>query len=278
MSQDHNISPDEPLNEPLENETSTLAIHDAVMREAADPHEAFDPGPRWFYFFTVAALVIGSFYLGRHMGEFSLATHIGYLPPGVQAAAVTAAANGAAGEKAKPEVSGAAIFTSKCSACHQADGKGVPGAFPPLVASPFVLGDPVVTINIILHGLQGQIDVGGQTYNGLMPPWADQLSDAEIAAVVTHIRGNLGSNKASAVDEALVAKTRQQYADRKTPWTADELSQAAKKAEGKQDETSQSQATQGKATSGKATEGEASQDKASQDKAAPGDEKGKEKP
>ena len=203
---------------PLDVETSTLAIHQAVMRETADPSEAYDPGPRWFYYFAIVALMIGGFYLGRHMGEFGTATHIGYLPAGMPSST-----HAAAGQQANAQVSGASIFNGKCSSCHQADGKGLPGVFPPLDGSPYVLGDPVITARIILKGLQGAVEVEGKTYNGVMPAWADQLKDAEIAAVISHIRGNIGSNKAPPVDEATVAQVRQQTANRTTPWTAAEL-------------------------------------------------------
>lgn len=198
-------------------ETSALELHQSVMREAADPHEAIDPGPRWFYVFTIVTLVVGGFYLGRHMGEFGTATHIGYLPPETVTAAISDSKSEAA-----PQISGATIYNGKCSSCHQADGKGVPGAFPPLAGSPYVTGDAAVTARILLHGMQGPLEIAGQNYNGIMPAWKALLSDDEIAAVISHIRGNLG-NKAPAVDAEFVAKVRQETSDRTAPWTADEL-------------------------------------------------------
>ena len=202
---------------PVENETSTLAVHEEVMQEADDPHEAFDAGPRWFYYFAVAALVVGGFYLGRHMGDFSNAVHIGFIDStslGMQAETAPKAGN---------QVSGSAIFTSRCATCHQPDGKGVPGAFPPLTGSSYVLGAPEILVRILLHGLQGPLEVEGQQYNGVMPAWATQLKDAEIAAVATHVRNSLGDNKADAVDEALVAKVRQDTQAQDQPYTAETL-------------------------------------------------------
>lgn len=202
---------------PVENETSTLAVHEEVMREADDPHEAFDAGPRWFYYFAVAALVVGGFYLGRHMGDFSNAVHIGFIDStslGMRAETALKAGN---------QVSGSAIFTSRCATCHQPDGKGVPGAFPPLTGSPFVIGEPEVLVRILLHGLQGPLEVEGQKYNGVMPAWATQLKDGEIAAVATHVRNSLGDNKADAVDEALVARVRQETQGQDQPYTAETL-------------------------------------------------------
>ena len=60
-------------------------------------------------------------------------------------------------------------------------------------------------IHILLYGLNGAITVGGKPYNGVMPPWKGQLSNADIANVITYIRSSWG-NKASAVTEAQVAK------------------------------------------------------------------------
>ncbi len=58
----------------------------------------------------------------------------------------------------------------------------LPGVFPPLVGSEWVTGPPETLVRIILNGLQGPIEVAGQTYNGAMPAWAQQLSGQEIAA------------------------------------------------------------------------------------------------
>jgi len=200
-----------------EGEISTLEVNEEVMRETADPHEAFDPGPKLFYLFCLVAIVAASFYLGRHYGDFSTLSHLGYQPPQQLGAPAVA------GNAAQPQVSGAAIFTSRCASCHQADGKGVPGAFPPLVESPYALGEPEVMVKILLYGLTGEIEVKGARYNGLMPAWASQLNDDEIAAVATHVRAGLGSNKATAVAPDLVARIRQENSTRTTPWTAQEL-------------------------------------------------------
>lgn len=209
----------QPASNPVERELSTLDIHQAVMQEASDPNEAFDPGPRWFYAFAVIALVVGGFYLGKHLGAFSTQTHIGFLPPGVQLGAQTA--NTQTGKK--QQMSGAAVYNSKCSSCHQANGQGMPGAFPPLVDSPYVIEDPEIPVRIVLRGMQGPVEIKGATYNGMMPAWADLLTDEEIAAVVSYIRGELGGNSAEPVDTEFVAKLRQETADHPTPWTAEEL-------------------------------------------------------
>lgn len=85
---------------------------------------------------------------------------------------------------------GAVVYTANCSSCHQADGKGVPGAFPPLAGNPTVTGSPAAVIAIVMNGLQGRVVVNGQIYSGIMPRWKGLLSDEQIASVVTYIRSS----------------------------------------------------------------------------------------
>ncbi len=93
---------------------------------------------------------------------------------------------------------GAKVYQTNCSSCHQATGAGVPGTFPPLAGNPVVTGDPKTVIHIVKYGLSGKINVKGTTYNGQMPAWGTQLSNADIANVVTYIRTSWG-NKAAPV-------------------------------------------------------------------------------
>jgi mono/diheme cytochrome c family protein len=99
---------------------------------------------------------------------------------------------------------GAAVYTDKCIGCHGAKGEGIPTQFPPLAANPFVTGDPKPVIGVVLKGLNGKIDVKGQSYNQQMPPWKGTLTNAQIADVITYIR-NAWGNKGSTVTEAQVA-------------------------------------------------------------------------
>jgi cytochrome c oxidase subunit 2 len=77
---------------------------------------------------------------------------------------------------------GEKVYAANCVACHQAGGKGVPGTFPALDASPVVNGPKKPQIDIVLNGKGG------------MPPWKGVLSDTDIAAVITYTR-NSWSNK-----------------------------------------------------------------------------------
>jgi mono/diheme cytochrome c family protein len=94
----------------------------------------------------------------------------------------------------KPQV-GAAIFEENCAACHQPQGQGIPGAFPALANNVFVKGDPKVVANVLLNGRAG------------MPAFKSDLSDAEIAAVLTFVRSSWG-NRAVPVTPAIVMATR----------------------------------------------------------------------
>jgi len=84
---------------------------------------------------------------------------------------------------------GASLYTSTCAACHQADGKGIPGAFPPLANSPVVNEeDPELLIRIILQGYDAHPEWGQ------MPGFADLLTDEEIAAIINHEKSSWGNN------------------------------------------------------------------------------------
>jgi cbb3-type cytochrome c oxidase subunit III len=101
-------------------------------------------------------------------------------------------------------LSGGQIFAAKCAGCHQARGQGT-DAIPPLAGNPDVTAsDPKAIIATIVKGRGGPLIVNGKTYNGKMPTWSGQLSNADTAAVATYIRSAWG-NKASGVTEGQVA-------------------------------------------------------------------------
>lgn len=120
---------------------------------------------------------------------------------------------------------GEEVYTTRCMSCHQMNGRGVPGVFPPLAESEWVTEDKGMLIRIVLNGVTGEVKVGGETYSGAMPPWQSFLDDQQVASLLTYIRTSWG-NDASEVTEDEVAKVRAAVADRKTPWTSEELLQA----------------------------------------------------
>lgn len=88
---------------------------------------------------------------------------------------------------------GKTIYSQYCLACHQGDGNGVSGAFPPLTQTKWVAGDKETLISVVLNGLQGPITVKGEEYNNAMAAHGF-LSDEEIAAVLTYVRKSFGND------------------------------------------------------------------------------------
>lgn len=198
-------------------------IHRAIRREPRDPIEGREPVP-WFFTVAVAlALFWGGWYLGRHGGEFGLATHVAL--SGRDAGTIASVSAQTAAAVSDPVAAGGRIYSNNCTSCHQTSGQGIPGTFPPLVGSDWVTGPSETLTRILLHGLQGPIGVAGLVYNGAMPAWKDLLKDEEIAAVATYLR-QLGSNSAPPVSVEDVSTLRMLYAERTAMWTADELIQA----------------------------------------------------
>ena len=95
-----------------------------------------------------------------------------------------------ASASALAQSTGEATYQANCASCHQANGQGIPSAFPPLVGHvPELLapeGGRTYLVHTLLYGLQGSITVDGQTYNGVMPAW-QQLDDAQLADLLTYI-------------------------------------------------------------------------------------------
>ena len=121
---------------------------------------------------------------------------------------------------------GAELYMTRCMSCHQMNGRGVPGVFPPLSGTDWVTGDKGRLIRIVLNGMTGSVEVKGEVYSGAMPPWQTFLDDEQTAALLTYIRTSW-ENDTTAVTAEEVAAVRKSVEDRKEPWTADELKQEA---------------------------------------------------
>jgi nitrite reductase (NO-forming) len=87
---------------------------------------------------------------------------------------------------------GKQIYNEVCSACHQVDGQGMQGIFPPLANSDYLMSDSDRAVRILLEGLSGPITVNGKQYQGVMPKLA--LTEASIAAVLSYVRTSFGNN------------------------------------------------------------------------------------
>lgn len=104
-------------------------------------------------------------------------------------------------------VGGNKVFSVYCEACHQRDGKGASGRFPPLAGTDWVTGDKQRLIRVVLDGLEGPIVVNGQNYINAMPQHSF-LNDDEVAGVLTYIRQSFGNN-ASEIKPHEVRQVRQ---------------------------------------------------------------------
>ena len=104
---------------------------------------------------------------------------------------------------------GSTLFTTNCAPCHQANGEGVPGAFPPLKGNGAVNRDDVVPhIRIVLYGLKGA-KVGGVDYASPMPGFAASLSDSDIASIINYERSSWGNHgKPVTVDQVAAERAK----------------------------------------------------------------------
>lgn len=130
-----------------------------------------------------------------------------YLLEGATAQVLPARRDSARGPKTVAEQieAGRRIFSQTCQACHQADGRGIPGSFPPLAGSDFLNADLRRAVGIVLNGLQGPVVVNGRTYNAVMP--ALRLTDDNVADVLTYVYSQWG-NSGKVVPPSLVSQIR----------------------------------------------------------------------
>jgi mono/diheme cytochrome c family protein len=181
-------------------------------RELPEPKEGPRPLPIAFLVFFASVAVFSGVYLVRHRGE-DLAFGGDQRSP--QRVVST---------KPTPEL----VFQKNCASCHQSNGLGVAGAFPPLAGSPWVTSDRETPIRVILLGLTGPIEVKGATYQGAMPAFKDVLSDADIALAATHARTSFG-NTSSPITADDVAKVRASLQGRADSWAGGAALEEARK-------------------------------------------------
>lgn len=180
----------------------------AQQREHADPVERSHPIPR-----LVTGLIVGVLLFG--VGYIVTAEPPGAPGLGDRRTLTDLRTGGSDASRTAGVADGKQLFAAHCVACHQASGKGLPGVFPPLDGSEWVLGEERVLANILLHGIQGEISVAGSSYQGAMPAFG-QLSDVELAALGSHVRSQW-SNRAAPLQPALLAQERK-ASPRTTPF------------------------------------------------------------
>lgn len=179
---------------------------------ASRPGDVFEPTraetpapiPTWAW---VLFLIIGAWGMWYVATEFhAYRERTGTTAPATGQAAAAAGVPGAASPPSWA-VLGEQVYGNKCSACHQLNGQGLPGVFPPLKDSAVVTAsDPTEHVRTVLRGLSGKT-IGGTPYAAAMPGFADQLTDEEVAAVLSYERTSWG-NHASEVKPAEVTARR----------------------------------------------------------------------
>lgn len=191
-------------------------LHRQIIEEQLEPHEGNERVPLWVFFCFLALAMWGGWYIGEHDGGFLSSVYDG--PDAFRR--VDFSQPGASKKAIDPEKLGKRVFNT-CLTCHQADGEGVPEKYPPLNKSEWVLGDDRILARILINGLAGPVEVCGKKFDSQMPPWK-QLSDYDIAAVLTYIRSSW-DNDAPPVAPSTISEVRAELASRDTQFQAKEL-------------------------------------------------------
>ena len=196
-----------------------LVAHEKLLGKQPDEKARYRLLPLNLLFIFSGLIFFGGTYLGRYAGHFD---------PLIFNENAKAGAAVAAAPAANPIDVGRKLYNNAaCNTCHQPNGQGLPGAFPPLVGSEWVTGSEERLIRIVLHGLVGPIKVKGADYNSAMPAFGRvagsgyNWTDDKVAAVLTYVRQEWG-NQAGPISTEKVAEVRAKEGDHK-PWTAAEL-------------------------------------------------------
>ncbi len=193
---------------------SIREVHARLQSQKPDKAHGYSALPLVLLGLMCCIVFFGSIYMVHHSIRFDplvVNSQANRAKPGNDGAATVTSA-----QRGKP------IYMNNCSACHQANGQGVPGAFPPLAGSEWVAGTEERLVRIVLHGLQGPITVKGNEYNNVMAPLGGVLKDDQIAHVLSFVRAEFGDG-APEVSTETVAKIRADTASHSGYWTADEL-------------------------------------------------------
>ena len=170
-----------------------------------EPTRAETPAPiptwAWVLFLIVAAW--GMWFVATELRAYQESMAAAMAAPGQASSAA-----GAPGAVRQPTWAalGEQVYGNKCSACHQLTGQGLPSVFPPLKGSAVVTApDPTEHIRTVLHGLSGKT-INGVAYGSAMPAFADQLTDEEVAAVLSYERTSWGNQASPVKPEDVLAR------------------------------------------------------------------------
>ena len=193
---------------------SIRQVHAQLQAQKPEKKDGYSMLPLVLLGVMCAAVFFGSIYMAHNAVRFDplvVNEHAKREKPGAMVVAV-----------ASPRDLGKRVFTNTCMACHQANGQGVPGAFPPLAGSEWLAGSEERIIRIVLQGLHGPITVAGKDFNSAMASLGGVLKDEQIANALTYVRSEWG-NSAPEVKPETVARIRAETAGRTAPWTPEEL-------------------------------------------------------
>ena len=190
-------------------------VHDELVREKESPRRGFSPIPIFLVFLISGLIVFGGIYMVHRSDDFDqlgfdeTRRRFGWEDTGGTAVAALT-----------PVQMGERVFNQNCVACHQKEGQGIPGAFPPLDGTRWVSGREERLVGIVLNGLMGPIEVKGAQFNSVMAPLG-HLSDEDVAHVLTFVR-QAWSNESPAVEPETVTSVRADIGARGF-WTVEEL-------------------------------------------------------
>ena len=193
---------------------SIQQVHARLLTTKPEKTDGYSKLPLVLLGLMCSAIFFGSIYLAHYSLRFDplvYSEHANRDKPG--AVKVVALTRAQLGKR---------VFDMTCVTCHQANGLGVPGQYPPLVGSEWAQGSEERAIRIVLHGLNGPITVEGKEFNNVMAPLGAALKDEQIANALSYVRASWG-NTAPEVQPETVAKVRADTASRTSFWTAAEL-------------------------------------------------------
>lgn len=197
-------------------------VHAAIQREKTEPRVGLEPLSIWLIGIYGLAIFFGGAYLGRFSGNFradgldpQADMPVAGRPDNPTGAAPVA--------QLGPFERGKKVYSANCATCHQPNGQGVAGQYPPLAGSEWVLGSTKRLGMILLKGAEGPMTVKGAQYgSAVMQPWEKTLNDQKIADVLTYIRQEWG-NKAGSVAPEGIAALRKEIAGKQGSYREPEL-------------------------------------------------------
>lgn len=192
---------------------SIQQVHAELQQKKPEKPNGYSALPLVLLGLVCTVIFFGSIYLAHYSGRFDPLIYNEYQKPQKQAAT---------GPVVTPAMLGKRVYSTTCIACHQANGQGTPGVYPPLAGSEWAQGSEDRIVRIVLHGLTGPLVVEGKEFNNTMAALGGALKDEQIANVLTYVRQEWGNN-APPVSVETVQRIRAETAGRNGPWTAPEL-------------------------------------------------------